>query len=235
MAWQYSNPLNGALLAAGGQSDSIGYKPYFSSYDTPLFTSRYQPRTNFYSDRSLFDDLELELEVDDSILSPTRYRPPVFNNQPSYVPSYFNSLKASLNNTNSNYDNVNNESNNNFYSEQNKNDETLKQKTEQAKYSQKAINYSDNLPLQTKRVNNNNNINNTNNNKVKKNTINVAANKGQTKKQANLGFKPVKNQPNQQQQKLQQEQQQGFYFKLNDKADDQQEPGKLNKYFYVFL
>ena len=131
MAWQYSNPLNGALLAAnGGQSDTIGlgstslYKPYFSSYD-PLFTSRYQPRTNFFDRRSppsIFDDLELELEVDDSILSPTRYRPSLFNNQPAYVPSYFNSLKTSLNNAgNNSYDSlaIENKTNKiNFYSDQ---------------------------------------------------------------------------------------------------------------------
>ena len=50
-----------------------------------------------------------------------------------------------------------------------------------------------------------------------------------------VNFDKAKPNQGKKQQKLQQEQQQGFYFKLNDKADDQQEPGKLNKYFYVFL
>ncbi len=106
MSWQYSDPLNGALLAAqksSGQSDLGigGISPFYSSYD-PLF-SRYQPRTNFYESRAppsinIFDELddfELEVETDD-LLNSARYRVPnTVNKQPAYIPSYFNSSKAS--------------------------------------------------------------------------------------------------------------------------------------------
>lgn len=106
MSWQYSDPLNGALLAAqkpNSQSDlGLGISPFYSSYD-PLY-SRYQPRNNFY-DRTpasinLFDDLDdfdLEVETDD-ILNSARYRVSnSFQKQPAYIPSYYNSIASDIN------------------------------------------------------------------------------------------------------------------------------------------
>lgn len=214
MAWQYSSPLGSALLAAnGGQSETLGlgstsiYQPYFSSYD-PLFTTRYQPRTNFF-DRSLFDDLELELEVDDTILSSTRYRPSVYTNKTStYVPSYFNSLKTSLNQTNNNYDSLGiDNASNNFVHFQN--DDSLKQSKQEPNrqqqpiisHQQQPVTYTDNLKKQTKATNlkpkKNNAVNPANNN----------ANNKQGKKFTNGSYpnfgaknpvQPVQTQPSQQ-------------------------------------
>jgi hypothetical protein len=244
MAWQYSNPLNGALLAAnGGQSDTIGlgstslYKPYFSNYDTPLFTSRYQPRTNFFDRRSppsIFDDLELELEVDDSILSPTRYRPSLFNNQPAYVPSYFNSLKTSLNNAgNSSYDSLANENKTNkinFYSDQINdfnanatNNNTIKSDKNKEKPSKQSQEIStkfiqqtnhDNLKKPNNRFKKNSTVNNNNNNN--NNTSKIPANKKQINTLKNNSVNEFQSQqpspPSQQ--KLQVQQQNNF----NDKS-----------------
>lgn len=109
MSWQYSDPLNGALLAAqqNNQSSDLGqtslYQPLFNKFD-PLYP-RYQPRVNFLDKTpasiNIFDDIDdFDLEVEtDNILS-ARYRVPVNNvyKQPSYVPSsFFNSNNASLN------------------------------------------------------------------------------------------------------------------------------------------
>jgi hypothetical protein len=218
MAWQYSNALNGALLAAsnGGQSDTLGlgatnslYKPYFSSYDP--FTSRYQPRaSNFFERRSppsIFDDLELELEVDDSILSSTRYRQPLYSNhhQPAYVPSYFNSLKTSLNNQNRSYD-INNNNNNNLYSESINEQVVSLNNLEQLKQNQQSNISNDNLTQKSKP---------TYANKPKKanNNINTTAtNKNQTKKQVNPNLaskiQPAFNTNSYQSQHQQQQQQQ---------------------------
>ncbi len=106
MSWQYSDPLNGALLAAqkpSAQNDLGigGLSPFYSSYD-PLY-SRYQPRTTFFESRAppsinIFDELDdFELEVDtDDLLNSSRYRvPSTVYKQPAYIPSYFNSTKAS--------------------------------------------------------------------------------------------------------------------------------------------
>lgn len=114
MSWQYSDPLNGAFLAAqqnnntnfGLDNGALYNQPLYSNYD-PLF-SRYQPRTNFFDKTpatiNIFDEIDdFELEVEtDNILS-ARYRVPQNNNnnvlrQPApYVPSYIGS-KASINN-----------------------------------------------------------------------------------------------------------------------------------------
>jgi hypothetical protein len=83
MAWQYSDPLNGALLAASKNSTSdIGlgsaFQPFYSSYD-PLF-SRYQPRSTFFNRQpasiNIFDEIDdFELEVEtDNILTSARYK-----------------------------------------------------------------------------------------------------------------------------------------------------------------
>lgn len=100
MAWQYSDPLNGALLAAQKNSQSdIGlnsqFQPFYSSYE-PL-VSRYQPTTTTIINRqpasiNIFDDIDdFDLEVEtDNILTSARYKVPnTIYKQPSYIPSYF--------------------------------------------------------------------------------------------------------------------------------------------------
>lgn len=77
MSWQYSDPLNGALLAASNNNSS-DFQPFYSSYD-PLF-SRYQQRNTFYNRQpasiNIFDEIDdFELEVEtDNILTSARYK-----------------------------------------------------------------------------------------------------------------------------------------------------------------
>jgi hypothetical protein len=98
MDWDYSSPLNGALIAASKNSSNIGLNStslfnssLYSSYD-PLLT-RYKARANIYNSRipesiGLFDDLDdLALEVEASELFS---RPSL---KPTYVPSYYNNNK----------------------------------------------------------------------------------------------------------------------------------------------
>ena len=95
MDWDYSSPLNGALIAASKNSSNIGLNStslfnssLYSTYD-PLLT-RYKARANIYNSRipesiGLFDDLDdLALEVEASELFS---RPSL---KPTYVPSYYN-------------------------------------------------------------------------------------------------------------------------------------------------
>ena len=99
MDWNYSSPLNGALIAAsnnnssniGLSSTSLYNSSLYPSYD-PLLT-RYKARANLYSNRlpesiGLFDDLDdlaLEVEAND-IFS----RPLLKTTSQPYVPSYYN-------------------------------------------------------------------------------------------------------------------------------------------------
>lgn len=127
MSWQYSDPLNGALLAAHkpttlNSSDPNAFStitPFYQpSYSPPaaLF-SRYQPpSTNFNhhykrqpASINIFDDIDdFDLEVDtDDILNSARYRVTTNNAahrpQPTaYIPSYFN---AASNATDTEYKN----------------------------------------------------------------------------------------------------------------------------------
>ena len=77
MAWQYSDPLNGALLAASKNSTSdIGlgsaFQPFYSSYD-PLF-SRYQPRSTFFNRQpasiNIFDEIDATVAVAPLVVVP---------------------------------------------------------------------------------------------------------------------------------------------------------------------
>lgn len=116
MAWQYSDPLNGALLAAQKNSQSeIGlnsqFQPFYSNYD-PLY-SRYQPTTTFLDRQpasiNIFDDIDdFELEVEtDNILTSARYKVPnTIYKQPSYIPSYFSKASNNFDSQGNNYKNA---------------------------------------------------------------------------------------------------------------------------------
>lgn len=116
MAWQYSDPLNGALLAAQKNSQSeIGlnsqFQPFYSNYD-PLY-SRYQPTTTFLDRQpasiNIFDDIDdFELEVEtDNILTSARYKVPnTIYKQPSYIPSYFSKASNDFDSQGNNYKNA---------------------------------------------------------------------------------------------------------------------------------
>jgi hypothetical protein len=115
MDWEYSEPLNGALLAAskntndltgiGGLGSTFGktslYSNYYSDYD-PLI-SRYKARAAYFNrptDPLLFDDFDdLTLEVEANSILSSRYRP---SNQTRYIPSYYDLNKTSFNNNNNN-------------------------------------------------------------------------------------------------------------------------------------
>lgn len=90
MAWQYSDPLSGALLAAStnkSESDlgSSLYRQYYSGYD-PL-VSRYQARQNLYHKHpslDIFDEIDdLTLEMEAESLFSSRNKQQLSN----YVPT----------------------------------------------------------------------------------------------------------------------------------------------------
>ena len=122
MDWEYSEPLNGALLAASKNTNDLSgigslggtfgktslYSNYYSDYD-PLI-SRYKARASYFNrptDPLLFDDLDdLTLEVEANSILSSRYRP---SNQTRYVPSYYDINKTSFNNANNGL--INNQNN----------------------------------------------------------------------------------------------------------------------------
>jgi hypothetical protein len=168
MDWEYSEPLNGALIAASKNTtrDLTGlgtlgpynktsslYSNYYSDYD-PLI-SRYKARASYFNrptDPILFDDLDdLTLEVEANSMLSSRYRPSNQTSNPSrYIPSYYDLNKASFNA--------------NPLLENDDNDLILNNKT-----NQNTINNS-NIPRNPNPNNNNNNNsnNNNNNNGIKK-------------------------------------------------------------------